>query len=151
MSAHPHYLQDDEALRTFLAAFEEPCLPKDAWTHAAHVAMAAVYVRRYGAEVLDPTRAAIRGFNASVGGPPTAYHETLTVLWLAIVAEALATFEAAGDVEAARYVVGLFGSDSKRHTLYYSFDVARSEAARTAWHPPDMRPIAVPFAVTAAA
>lgn len=141
----PAYLEDEAALAEFLAAFEEPRLPKGAWTHAAHVAMAAVYLRRYGADVLEPTRRRIRAFNASVGGPPTAYHETLTVLWLGLVDEALKEARWETDLEAARHVVGLYGEDSKAHGRHYSFDVVASEEARRRWVAPDVREVKISF------
>jgi len=146
MNDLPHYLSDEASLAAFLAAFEAPELPKAEWTHAAHIAMAAVYLRRYGSAVLQPTREAIQRFNASVGGPATAYHETLTVLWLAIVAEALDARPCATDLEAATYAVSLYGLDSKAHTRFYGYDVVRSEEARMSWVEPDLKQIVPHFA-----
>ena len=145
MNDLPHYLADDAALAAFIAAFESPNLPKGEWTHAAHIAMAAVYLRRYGNDVLVPARAAIQRFNASVGGPPTAYHETLTVLWLGIVAETLDAASCESDLAAAKHGVGLYGLDSKAHGRFYSYDVVTSAEARTTWVAPDVLPVKISF------
>ena len=107
--------------------------------------MAAVYLRRYGDGVLTPTREAIQRFNASVGGPPTAYHETLTVLWLGIVAESLDGVTCVSDLDAAVHAVGLYGMDSKAHTRFYSYDVVKSDEARTSWVAPDVQPVRISF------
>ena len=145
MHTQPHYLNDEAALTNFLAAFEQARLPKHEWTHAAHVAMAAVFLRRYGNAVLTPTRTAIQRFNASVGGQPTAYNETLTILWLAIVAEALEATPCATDLAAATHAVSLFGGDKKLPTTYYSYDITKVVETRTTWTAPDHKPIKISF------
>jgi hypothetical protein len=145
MNTLPHYLSDDPALASFLAGFEAPSLAGKEWTHAAHVAMAAVYLRRYGSDVLAPTRAAIQRFNTSVGGPPTAYHETLTVLWLAIVAGALEDAGCDDDLCAATHAVRLYGADSKAHARFYSYDVVKDDVARAQWVAPDLIAVEISF------
>ena len=76
---------DDDA---FLSAFAEMRLPRIAWTHAAHVRMGfLVLERRPPAEGLDWVRAHIRAYNESLGNF-TGYHETITVAFFALIADA---------------------------------------------------------------
>lgn len=49
---HP-FLETREAFNAFVAAWESGELPKAQWTHAAHVAMGAGYVARYGPGAVD--------------------------------------------------------------------------------------------------
>ena len=76
-----------------VSAFEARALPKDAWTHAAHVSVGAVYVWRYGrAEALERLRAAIPTYNLAVGGENTdtaGYHDTITAYYAAAAAHAV--------------------------------------------------------------
>jgi hypothetical protein len=78
---------DDDAL---WAAFHDRTLPAAAWTHAAHVRIAWLHLARHPldeAHVL--MRVGIIRLNVAHGLVETAqrgYHETLTRVWLALVA-----------------------------------------------------------------
>ena len=139
------HFHDEQELAEFVAAFEDTSLPKERWTHAAHVVGATVYLRRYGRDALPKMREAIRRFNRAKGGPETAYHETITVFWLAVVAEALAREAFAGDVAAVHAMVAIFGDERRLHERYYSFDVIQNDEARQRWKAPDRVALAVPF------
>lgn len=139
---HP-FLESEAALSEFLQAFEDCSLPADRWTHAAHIAGGTVYLRRYGTHALAHIRTNIQRFNAAKGGPPTAYHETITIFWLAILDEATQGTAFANDLAAVRFTVDRFGDDRKLHTDYYSYDVVKSDEARLRWVAPDIRPLPV--------
>jgi hypothetical protein len=141
----PSYLLGPEECEAFLGAFEDGSLPGTEWTHQAHIAMATVYLPRYGDSVLPHTRAAIRNYLLSRGKAVTNYHETLTIFWLAVVAEALREQPALPQHESVCRNCALFGAQSKLHEQYYSFDVFNSAEARARWSPPDLRRLAIPF------
>ncbi len=141
----PSYLIGPEQCETFLVAFEDGSLPGTEWTHQAHIAMATMYLARYGDAVLPHTRAAIRNYLLARGKAITNYHETLTIFWLAIVAEALREQRTSSQHDAVCRNCARFGSQSKLHEQYYSFDVFNSPDARTRWIAPDMLRLAVPF------
>ena len=84
----PSYLVGPEECEAFLSEFEAGAVPSAEWTHQAHIAMATVYLTRYGDSVLPHTRAALRNHLLSRGKPIGFYHETLTIFWLAVIAEA---------------------------------------------------------------
>ena len=89
----PSYLVGPEECEAFLDEFEAGAVPSAEWTHQAHIAMATVYLARYGDSVLPHTRAALRNHLLSRGKPIGAYHETLTIFWLGVIAEAMQKHE----------------------------------------------------------
>lgn len=141
------FLRNEAALASFLHLFESGQLPKARWTHAAHIAAGTLFLRRHGAAVLPHMRAAIQRHNASVGTPPSAYHETLTVLWLALLDEAIREQAFRDDFAAASFTVGQFGEQRTLHRAYYSFDVVQCPEARMGWVPPDLRALPVAFTI----
>jgi hypothetical protein len=69
----------------FLAAFERCRLPREAWTHAAHVRMAWLYLRSDSLDrVVPAVRERIRRYNHSLGNTE-GYHETITVAFLRLI------------------------------------------------------------------
>ena len=135
------FLQDGAALEDFMQRWKSGTLSKSAWTHGAHVAMAAYFAFDYPAdEAFELTKAGILHFNACVGAPNTehsGYHETLTRLWSHVVGDFVRKGRFESRLDAVRGAVGRFGEDRDRHRLYYSFDVVRDPAARRSWVPPD--------------
>jgi hypothetical protein len=140
--------RNEESLAEFVNAFEGERLPRAMWTHGAHVAIAALYIRRYGDGVLKETRMAIRRHNRSVGTPESAYHETLTVFWLGVVDTFLANDSYSSELDAVRAAVAEFGEKSRLHQDYYSFDVVGSDEARARWVEPDVRALKIRFILT---
>jgi hypothetical protein len=74
----------------FLMAFEETTLPRPEWTHAAHLRMAFLYLIREPAteQALRVVRQRIQAYNLSKGNP-RGYHETITVAFVRLIADAL--------------------------------------------------------------
>ncbi|HEX5283755.1 MAG TPA: hypothetical protein VFW30_06520 [Bryocella sp.] len=141
----PSYLLGPEECEAFLSEFEAGSVPSAEWTHQAHIAMATVYVARYGDSVLPHTRAALRNHLLSRGKPISLYHETLTIFWLAVIAGAQREHRTATLHQAVCQNCARFGNKSKLHEQYYSYDVFNSPEARAHWMPPDLLPLAIPF------
>jgi hypothetical protein len=141
----PETLDSEENLDHFLAAFASCTLPKEQFTHAGHITVAASYLFQSSAtQVLPQIRIAIRRFNESVGGANTetaGYHETLTVFWLRIVEAHLNQNQPASRLQATRLAVSAFSSRSGLHKDYYSGDVVQNTIARRQWLQPDLRPL----------
>ena len=72
------------------ARFTALTLPKEEWTHAAHLTVGVWHVERYGpSEALVVLRSGIRRLNESHGNENTAtsgYHETLTAAYVLLLA-----------------------------------------------------------------
>lgn len=134
--------ESDSEVEAFVKRFEAGDFSATEWTHAAHVAMAAAYVLRYGEAAFYRIRAGIHHLNwhhGTITTPERGYHETLTVFWTRIVEgfcrehAALAGFEIVN-----RAMESLPGALFKE---YYGFDVVRSREARQVWMAPDLRPL----------
>jgi hypothetical protein len=131
-------------LRALIEGFERATLPKERWTHAAHLTVALWYVRDAGAEgALARMREGILRYVAAIGADPAAYHETVTRAWV----EVLAAFDRAhggmGFAEASRVAVERFG-DKLYLRRHYSPERIASPEARAGWLPPDREPIESP-------
>ena len=123
--------------------FEQARIPFADWTHAAHIAMACCYIRRLPkAELLRTVRRNIRNYNVRGGGKNTdtsGYHETLTVLWLWVLADYLEAYaDGATRLEQVTQAVETFGGN-RLYPEYYSYDVVKSVVARRRWMEPDMK------------
>jgi hypothetical protein len=128
----------DELVR----AFETLTLPKDRWTHAAHLTVAMHYLRRMPrAEATDQMRRNIRAYNASVGGDPNAYHETITRAWMLIVAQFLAQQDETRADDALALELTETWAKSDALLRFYTRERLFSPAAREGWVLPDLEPL----------
>jgi hypothetical protein len=134
-----------DAIHALVAAFESATLPHAAWTHHAHLTVAAWYVMWHGPDAALPQiRAGIKRLNAAHGvvdTPTRGYHETLTRLYTRLVADAVAregVTTALADI--VNHVVAAC-ADRDLPLTYYSRDRLASLDARTAWLEPDLAPL----------
>jgi hypothetical protein len=138
------FLESQTALQQFVEAWKAGRLPKPAWTHAAHVAMAAYFAFDHAADATFAImKAGILHHNTSVGTPNTednGYHETLTRFWASEIGEFVRSGHFKSRLEATRAAVSAFGGDRDRYRLFYSFDVVRDRRARREWVAPDREP-----------
>ncbi|HWB31825.1 MAG TPA: hypothetical protein VG714_01500 [Acidobacteriaceae bacterium] len=132
----------------FLAAFEDCTLPKARWTHGAHLLTGACYVHALGeAAATEKMRHCIPRYNVAVGGQNTdtsGYHETITVLWIRLLARLLREAETSGPVDRAAFAalaLSRFEHDREVLRRYYDFDVVNSVEARRMWIPPTLAPL----------
>ena len=139
-------LESEASLQRFVEAWKSGKLPKPAWTHAAHVGMAAYFAFDHASEATFAImKAGILHHNTSVGTPNTednGYHETLTRFWSSEIGEFVRQGRFTSRFEAVRAAVSVFGEDRDRFRQFYSFDVVRDRRARREWVTPDRNPIA---------
>jgi hypothetical protein len=137
-------LESEASLRRFVDAWKSGRLPKSAWTHAAHVAMAAYFAFDHAAEAtFAMMKAGIIHHNTSVGTPNTednGYHETLTRFWSSEIGGFVRAGRFSSRFEAVRAAVSASGEDRERFRQFYSFDVVRDRRARREWVAPDRYP-----------
>jgi GNAT superfamily N-acetyltransferase len=126
---------DDDAL---WIAFHERSLAFAQWTHAAHLRVAWLHLARYAIDEAHlRMRVGIIRLNAAHGlveTPQRGYHETLTRVWLALVAAAR-TRDACTDSRAFIATHALGRDAPLRH---YSRERLFSLAARTMFVEPDL-------------
>ena len=139
------FLDSAATLDGFVADWHGHRLPREAWTHGAHVGVCAYYAFDHDEEAtLAIMRPGIRTFNESVGGQNTAtsgYHESVTRVWVMAIAAHLRANPAEPMGGGSRSAVDC-DSTSPREVLQqcYSFDVIADSRARAEWVPPD-RPL----------
>ena len=133
----PPFTSDAE-IAELVRLFESCELPGVRWTHRAHLAVAASYLRCYPlSEATDRARTHIRRYNESRGNH-TGYHETVTVLFMRLVARELRTNPPAL-CEFVNDLAGRFPMD--RLLGYYSRERLWSDEARARFVGPDLRPL----------
>ena len=121
-------------------------LPKEEWTHVAHLTVGAWHVDRYGAaEALTRLRDGIRRLNESHGNVNTTtsgYHETITAAYVTLLAAYLDACPP-GLPLAARVERLLAGPLAARDMLFtfYSREHLMSMDARARWVEPDLAPL----------
>jgi hypothetical protein len=127
----------DEA---FARAFEDGAVTPAEFGHVAHVRVAWVYLRE--AESVDDAlmrmRAAIRRFAAAAGAAEK-YHETITVLWMRLLADLRARGVSGELADVLRAYPEL--ADKDLPLQYYTRDRLFGDEARAAWVEPDRRPL----------
>src|SRR5579883_2342812 len=140
------FLADEATLEQFVREWNAGALSRSAWTHAAHVAVAAYYAFDHDADRLFARmKTGIRNLNECLGvvnSEDSGYHETLTRFWsitLKVFAESQAS---PSRFELVTEAVIAFGENRDLHRAYYSFDVVANRHARREWVEPDLQPIA---------
>ena len=126
----------------FLEAFDDGTLPRDDFTHGAHVRLAWICLRRLGFE--EGSRRVVAGIRAfaALHGATGLYHETVTRAWLALIAAAdtaeAASFDAFLAAHPGLFVRGVL----ERH---YDPRTLASEEARARFMAPDREPLPAPL------
>ena len=120
-------------------------LPKEQWTHHAHLRSGLWHVSEHGAvTALALLRERIRAFNDSVGtvnSDTSGYHETITRFYVTVIDRFLSVADRHADLDAlARQLIEAHG-DRRLPLRHYSEARLFSVVARRSWVEPDLRPI----------
>src|ERR1051325_8543258 len=130
-----------EEMFELVRRFEDCTLPREEWTHAAHLTVALWHLLQYDwTEAVARVRLGIQRYNAAHGirtTPTGGYHETLTIFWLRRVRsfleesrnEARALVSLANDLAAS--------ADRGLPLEYYTRELLFSTEARAKWVEPD--------------
>jgi hypothetical protein len=126
--------------QAFARAFERGEITPAQFNHLAHVRVAWVYLNEAPSidEALPRMRDAIRRF-AAAAGASAKYHETITVLWMRLLAgvKARGASGELADVLAAHPAL----ADKDLPLQYYSRARLFCDEARAAWVEPDRQPL----------
>lgn len=134
-----------EKIENLIQAFENCTLPRNEWTHQAHLIVALWYLTHYSqSEAISLIKNRIQNYNHQIGIKTTknsGYHETITLFWIKFVYQYLAT--KAKNSSLSELVNGLLQhNNSPRLPLeYYSCDRLMSWEARQNWIEPDLKPL----------
>ncbi|WP_255065512.1 hypothetical protein [Lacihabitans sp. LS3-19] len=123
--------------------FNKCSLPKEQWTHEAHLVVAIWYCKNYALEkALNLLRFQIKFYNTSVGTPNShtrGYHETLTRFWLLIAAMFVKSYSGKSFEETADAILASPFANRGLALDYYSQEVLFSLKARKSWVEPDLQ------------
>ena len=134
------------AVPALVAQFEAGTLPREAWTHQAHLTVGLWYASRLPyEEALAAVREGIHRLNAAHGvrtTPTRGYHETITRFYVRVLRHYVASEEAsAGNwEERVQALLARYG-DRELPLRHYSKDRLMSPEARFGWLEPDLRPL----------
>jgi hypothetical protein len=127
--------------------FESGTLPRERWTHCAHLTVACWYLVCYPInEATRRIREGIQKYNNAVGILTTrdsGYHETITLFWICLIKHYLST------ITMERSLVCLINDLLARYAdkgipfEHYSRERLMSWEARIAWVEPDLKPLPV--------
>lgn len=134
---------DGEPLEELVEAFRARTLPRERWTHVAHLRVGAWHVHHHGAETaLGLLRAGIRRLNehhGTVNSSASGYHETITVAYVRLIAAFLSEVPAGLSLEDGVRAL-LDGPLAEKSLLltFWSKERLMSAEARAEWVPPDL-------------
>jgi hypothetical protein len=125
------------------SGFIDLSLPKDDWTHYAHLRVGLWHAMRHSrAETMDLLRARISAFNQAKGGENTAsagYHETITRFYVHVIGRFLASADTLRPTdELEQELIARYG-DKELPLQYYTSERLFSREARLGWVAPDLR------------
>jgi hypothetical protein len=134
-----------EELDSLVARFRARTLPKDEWTHVAHLAVGTWHVHQHGPEqALELLRSGITRLNeahGTVNDDKGGYHETITRAYVLLLSDFVGT---KAGLPAADCVQALLGSPLIAKTAllrFYSETTLLSVSARRGWLEPDVAPL----------
>jgi hypothetical protein len=126
-----------ELINGLVSKFSERTLPKEAWTHEAHIIIALWHNWHFEfEEALDLVRNKIITYNEAVGTPNTdnsGYHETLTRFWLRLTKNYILENSYPKLEEYCDHFLKSKWASRKIPLHYYSRDVLFSVEARHNW------------------
>jgi hypothetical protein len=130
---------------SLIHAFEECSMPRNLWTHEAHLTVGLWYLfDDFEEAAIAAMRNGIKRYNLACGVETTndsGYHETLTVFWMRAISRYLASV--AKNRSMVTLANGLIQKYADR-TLpfrYYTRELLMSWEARNHWVEPDLRAI----------
>lgn len=129
------------------AAFCDRTLPKEQWTHEAHLRVGLWHLLHHAAgDALVLLRARIAAYNLACGVENTdssGYHETITRFFVWRIEQFVAAADRSRPVDdLAAELIALLG-DPRAPLRYYSRERLMSVEARRGWVEPDLRPLQV--------
>jgi hypothetical protein len=137
-------MNDEEHLRRF----EDHSLPKEQWTHRAHLKVAYLYLNRFSQpKALARLRLGIQAYNSAQGiqdTPTGGYHETMTQVWLQLLHSALRQFGPAKSADAFFEAQPQL-CDKNTPLLFYSRDRLMSPEAKHSFVAPDLTALPQPL------
>ena len=143
MSKGGSAFETEEKIAGLMREFEACTLPKQDWTHAAHLLVGFWYLRHHpDAEAVMHIRDGIQRYNEACGvlqTPTGGYHETITLFYIAVIRRLLRSATPDDSlVSLAARVIDECG-DRTLPLTYFTRERLMSWEARTCWVEPDLK------------
>lgn len=136
-------MQTEIEINELVSQFQQKTLPLAAWTHHAHLTVAAWHLIHYTPEEATCyLRSGIITYNAATGGingPQNGYHETLTLFWIKAVAGFIRRHPGTDLATICQLFFDSEYAQSSFPLKYYSRDLLFSTKARAFWVDPDVQ------------
>ena len=130
-----------------IVKFDSCQLPKEEWTHQAHIVVAFWYNWHYPfTEALNLVRKGIVSYNEAVGTPNTddsGYHETLTVFWMRLTRNFLQGDKYTKLEDVCNAFLLSKEAENTSPFNYYSRDFLFSVQARKEWVDGDLQKVPI--------
>jgi hypothetical protein len=136
-----------DELDDLVARFRARTLPKDEWTHVAHLAVGTWHVYTHGPEpALELLRTGITRLNeahGTVNDDSGGYHETITRAYVRLLSDFITTQPGLAAADCVQALVVSPLAEKTALLRYYSRESLRSVAARRGWVEPDIEPLSL--------
>jgi len=140
MSANP--FQSEADILAVVDGFRSRTLPKERWTHEAHLATAIWYhVNHAELEAICYLRTGIAAYNEATGGKNThedGYHETMTLFWCRTINDFVKAHPGLSLVALCQKFLSSEQSAKDYPLRFYTRDVLFSLKARATWVVPNI-------------
>lgn len=141
---HTQIFQSEAALQKLVEAFKDKTLPKEAWTHQAHLVVGLSFRLKHSeAETLSLLRVGIKSYNLAVGTANTdssGYHESITYFWVWVIGQFLKDQDKAQSLDALANALCTSSFAQEELPLqYYSRERLFSKEARLKYIAPDLQ------------
>lgn len=139
--SNPLFRTESEILAV-VDGFSQRTLPKEQWTHEAHLVTGIWYHMNHSAlEAIGYLRTGIAAYNEVTGGkntPEDGYHETMTLFWCKTINEFVAANRDLSLVDLCKKFLASEQATKEYPLRFYTRDVLFSLKARAMWVAPNL-------------
>ena len=136
-----HYYSSENEIEYLFEKFSDRTLPKEQWTHEAHLTVALYYLFHHSREEAACfLRSGIITYNHSLGNQNTSsngYHETITLFWIYVIDNFVQQHPALSLLELCNLFLQSPFAARDYPFQFYSKELLMSTAARGYWTEPD--------------
>lgn len=136
---------DESQIRQLVAGFRDRTLPKERWTHDAHLVTSIWFFSQFSEEeAICYLRSGIITFNHEKGGkntPQDGYHETLTLFWCRIICDFVYRHQGISFTVLCNNFLANEQAARDFPFRFYSKELLMSVKARAQWVEPDLEPM----------
>ena len=135
--------QTEQQINELVEGFNKKTLPKDLWTHEAHLTTAIWHLKKYDInEATCLLKSGIISYNISLGGTnngTSGYHETLTIFWITVIDYYVRINQPKSLLETCNSFLKCHLADKTLPFIFYEKANLLSSAARARFIHPDKR------------